>query len=165
MGQLGVLFHNPEIIHRPLLLYQFVARHFGNLRGLLCPGSGQVPGGARWLLGWEWGSPIITTLFLLFSRVPWGAGHRGPIPRAGAAACTLLSPQGFRSSKVRHPLTADHCSFGSGRPQGSVIAQGFEKRHTVLCRCWHPGTLSKMFGAWSLTCLRAENKVAKEIRA
>ena len=135
----------------------------GNLRSLLCPGPGEV-GGEHTGCG---GSlchhhcpvPVV------FPRCPLEPGHGG-LASAGATPVSRSHP------RVRTPVlisvlppTADHRSDGSDRHQGRVMAAGSEMSRTVLCRCWHPGTFSKMFGACSLTCLRAENKVAKEIKA
>lgn len=64
-----------------------------------------------------------------------------------------------------HPLLLITVLRGLMGHQGRVIAEGFEERSAVLYSCWLPGPSPRCFRPRSPTCFRAENKVAKEIKA
>lgn len=95
----------------------------------------------------------------------------GPATQLAPPSCRLhpAFTTGFwkleQDSMRCHPLLLITVLRGLMGHQGRVIAEGSEERSAVLCSCWHPGPPPRCFRPRSPTCFRAENKVAKEIKA
>ena len=120
-----------------------------------------------------------TVLALALSRFPsacWPGPRRDcPLPGGCPPAC---SPAGHlhpaftsvfqkleRESRCCHPLTGDPRSWGSDGHRDEWLLKDLRMGTPFLAEPGILGSLPRCFRPRSPTCLRAENKVAKEIKA
>lgn len=158
-----------SLFQRYSLAYSFyvssTAQRLANVN-LVGPGPGEIPG---------WVPSPLEGPRAHHLCPPLQCSHWAPLRRncrpAWAPSCHLhptFTPA-FRmleqGSKDCHPRLLISGLKGLMDTRGRVISDGFEARSAMLCRCWHPGPFPRCFRPHSPTCLRAENKVAKEIKA